>query len=69
MAELIILLIILVINKPLEVSLAEFLPNRYTKTDEAWLGKNLLNAHTVNELTRGSRCQKSPPIRWPGHLR
>ncbi len=48
------------------ISLAVFLPNRYTETDGALLGKKLMSAHAVDEFIRGIRCQKSPGIHWPG---
>ncbi len=46
--------------------LVVFLPNRYTRTGEELLGKNLFGEHAVDYLTRGIRCRKSPSIRWPG---
>ena len=66
MGRLITLLITLLIPP---ISLAGFLPNRYTRTGEELLGKNLLSAHAVAHLMRGIRCRKSPPIRWPGRPR
>ena len=66
MGGLITLLIILLIAP---ISLAGFLPNRYTRTGEELFGKNLLSAHALAHLTRGIRGRKSRPIRWPGRLR
>jgi hypothetical protein len=34
------------------LSIAKFLPNRYTGTDEALLGKNLLSAYPLAHLAR-----------------
>ncbi len=48
------------------LSLAMFLPNRYTRTDGALLGKNLLGAQAVDHFKEGIRCRKSPRIRSPG---
>ncbi len=36
-----------------DAALVVFLPNRYTRTNEELLSKNLLSAHAVDEHTRG----------------
>ena len=41
-------------------ALAAFLPNRYTRTDEELLGKNLLGVHAVAHFTRGDPMPKVP---------
>jgi hypothetical protein len=51
---LVILLIILLIRS---ISLAVFLPNRYTKANRTLLGKNLLGAHAMAHLTRGADAE------------
>ena len=41
------------------LSLAVFLPNRYTTARSTLLGKNCLNVHTADYLTRGCDAESS----------
>ena len=66
---LLIILLIMPGNQPMHgpiidgqmLHLQLFLPNRYTKTDEKWLGKNLLSAHLWMS-SRGRSDAESPQV-------